>query len=419
MNADIHDVPDTGELAAVQAMLAAQPHAIVERDGVRYTLLGTAHVSRASVDAVRVAIANGGFDAIAVELDPMRHGNLIDPDKLRELDLVRILREGKTAMFAANLVLAAYQRRLAEKLDIEPGAELKAAAQAAVERGLPLLLIDREVGITFRRAMSGLGWWDRAKLGTGLVVSLFGDEEVDEAEIEQLKEGDMLESSFGEFARENAPLYNALIAERDRYMAARLREDSIVRQAGDGQMPEVLVVIGAGHLKGLTEQLRGSSDLPAVVRTELEALPKRNRIPWFTLALAIFVFSSFSWAYLHGGTHLGNTLVLEWILWTGIGGALGCIAAGGHPLSVLGAFVWSPLKPLHPGIPSGLVSGLIQAWARKPTYDDFLALRDDVTTLRGWYRNRVSRVLLNVILTSVGTATGVIIASVRLIGKLG
>ena len=402
--------------SSVQTALLDQPHAIVERDGTRYTLLGTAHVSRASVDAVRAAIAGGDFDAIAVELDPMRYANLIDPSNLRNLDLVRILREGKTAMFAANLGLAAYQRRLAEKLDIEPGAELKAAAQSATERGLPLLLIDRDVGITMRRAMAGLGWLGRAKIGVGLLMSLFGDEEVGEAEIEQLKQGDMLESSFGEFARQSAPLYAALISERDRYMAARLR---VLRQAPDDRIREVLVVIGAGHLKGLTEQLRDSADVPASACAELEALPKRSRVPWFTLALATFLTASFAWAYWHGGAHLGNALVIEWILWTGIGGALGCIAAGGHPLSVLGAFVWSPLKPLHPGIPSGVVSGLIQAWARKPTYDDFLKLRDDVGSLRGWYRNRVSRVLLNVALTSFGTATGVIIAGVRLIGKLG
>ncbi|HLL19315.1 MAG TPA: TraB/GumN family protein, partial [Rubrivivax sp.] len=52
--------------------LSGQPHRIVERNGVRYTLLGTAHVSRSSVDAVRAAIATGAYDTVAVELDPGR-----------------------------------------------------------------------------------------------------------------------------------------------------------------------------------------------------------------------------------------------------------------------------------------------------------------------------------------------------------
>jgi len=196
--------------------LADQPYAIVERDGVRYTLLGTAHVSKASLDAVRAAIASGRYDTIAVELDPQRLAALTDPDALAKLDLVKVLREGKTALFAANLGLAAYQRRLAEQLGIEPGAELKAAALDARERNLALHLIDRDVGITFKRASSRLGWWGRAKLGGGLIASLFGDEEVGGDEIEKLKQGDMLEASFGEFASDSPALYDAIIAERDR-----------------------------------------------------------------------------------------------------------------------------------------------------------------------------------------------------------
>ena len=212
--------------ATSPAALADQPHAIVERDGVRYTLLGTAHVSRASVDAVQAAIADGGFDTVAVELDPQRLAALTDPEALARLDLVKVLREGKTALFAANLGLAAYQRRLAEQLGIEPGAELKAAVADGKARGLPVHLIDRDVGLTFKRASQRLGWWDRAKLGGGLVASLFADEDVGPDEIEKLKQGDLLESSFGEFAEDSPALYDTVIAERDRYMAARLRESA-------------------------------------------------------------------------------------------------------------------------------------------------------------------------------------------------
>ncbi|HEV2607109.1 MAG TPA: TraB/GumN family protein, partial [Xanthomonadaceae bacterium] len=267
---------------AAPDVLAQQPHAIVERDGVRYTILGTAHVSRASVEAVEHLAHSGRFDAIAIELDAHRLRSLTNPNALQELDLFRILREGKTGLVAANLALAAYQRRLSEQLGVEPGAELKTAALAARERGLPLQLIDRDVGITLKRAYRALGFWSRMKLMAGLGMSLFDNEQVDAGEIEKLKQGDMLESSFGEFAAQSPPIFEALIAERDSYMAARLREEnSPVRgepalsmdgqvsrahgcagaiepqaqslprtRSGDERTPEVLVVIGAGHLKG-------------------------------------------------------------------------------------------------------------------------------------------------------------------------
>ena len=392
----------------------SQPHAIVERDGVRYTLLGTAHVSQTSVDAVRAALASGAFDAVAIELDAQRLQALTDPDALAKLDLVQVIRSGRTALFAANLGLAAYQRRLAEQLGIEPGAELKAAALDARERNLPLLLIDRDVGLTFRRAMHRLGWWGRAKISGGLLASLFGDEEIGAQQIEDLKQGDMLEASFGEFARDNPALYDTIIAERDRYMAARLRE-SATNESG---AREVLAVVGAGHLHGLARHLREDDTAPSAVRTELESVARKSSIPWFTIALAVFVLGGFAWGFWRGGFAVGADLMLFWVLLTGSLGALGCALAGGHPLSILAAFVASPLTPLHPALASGTVSALVEAWVRKPTYADFMALRDDVQSLRGWYRNRVARVLLNFFLTSLGTAIGVWIGGARMLGKL-
>jgi pheromone shutdown-related protein TraB len=397
--------------SALDAVLAGQPHAIVERDGVRYTLLGTAHVSLASVEAVRDAIDSGAFDAVAVELDPQRLQALTDPDALARLDLVQVIRTGKTALFAANLALAAYQRRLAEQLGIEPGAELKRAVLEARQRELPVHLIDRDVGLTFKRANNRLGWWSRAKLGGGLMAALFVDEEVGADEIEKLKQGDMLESSFGEFASDSPELYETVIAERDRYMAARLRETH-------GNAREVLAVVGAGHLQGLARHLKDEVRAPDIIREELEALPKKSDVPWFTILLAVFVLGGFAWGFWRGGIDVGSDLLLQWVLATGVLGAIGCAIAGGHPLSILVAFVASPITPLHPALASGTLSALTEAWIRKPTYADFMALRDDVQSWRGWWRNRVARVLLNFFLTSLGTAIGVWTGGLRMLGKL-
>ena len=393
------------------APIAEQPTVIVERDGVRYTLLGTAHVSKASVEAVRAAIASGVYDEIAVELDAQRLQGMTEPEALAKLDLVKVLREGKTALFAANLALAGYQRRLAEKLGIEPGAELKVAAMEAQALDLPLHLIDRDVGLTFRRAMRRLGWWGRAKVSAGLVAGMVASDEVGEEEIERLKEGDMLESAFSEFAAQTPELYETIITERDRYMAARLRES-----ASPGN--QVLAVVGAGHLQGLARHLREDTDLPSTLCQQLEFVPPKSRVPWFTLAITALIVGSFVYGFWRGGFDVGADLVLQWVMFTGGLGALGCLLAGGHPLSILAAFVAAPLKPFHPGVPSGTFSGLVEAWIRKPTYADFLALRDDVQSLRGWYRNRVARVLVNFMLTCLGTAIGVWIAGARILSAL-
>ncbi len=389
-----------------------QPHAVVERDGIRYTLLGTAHVSHASVDAVRRSIASGRYQAVAVELDEHRHRALTGDSDLHRLDIFAIVRQGKAGLVAANLALSAYQRRIAEQLGIEPGAELKAASDGAREAGLPLSLIDREVGLTMRRVWHGLGFWGRAKLMSALLTALLVDEQVGEDEIERLKEGDLLESSFGQFASDTPPIYRALIDERDRYMAARLRAIEFAPEVHD-----VLVVIGAGHLKGTADYLANATDDPQAIRADLEHTPTGSRIPWFTLALAAFLIGGFAWGFAQG-VDVGSSLALTWILATGIPGAIGCALAGGHPLSIAVAFLASPITPLHPALSSGMLSAACEAWLRRPGYTDFMSLRDDTGSLRGWWRNRVARTLVNFMLTNTGTALGVWAGGAQILSRV-
>lgn len=390
----------------------SQPHAIVERDGVRYTLLGTAHVSHSSVEAVDNAISSGGFDTVAVELDASRLQALTDPDSLAKLDLVQVIRKGKVAMFAANLALASYQRRLAEQLGIEPGAELKHAVAAARERDLKVELIDREVGLTFRRASASLGFFGKLKLASGLVAGLLSSEQMDEAEIEKLKEGDILESTFGEFAQSSPALYESVISERDRYMAARLRQVPAGSQ-------EVLAVVGAGHLAGLARHLAEDTDAPGEIRARLEDAPPPRGMRWIGTVITLLILAMIAWGFWQGGADVGRQLVLEWALITAGCAALGTILAAGHPLGVIAAAIAAPLKPFRPpGVSPGLFSALIEAHFRKPAYGDFLALRDDAGSLRGWYRNRVSRTLLNFILTNLGSSVGVWVAGLRIAGQL-
>jgi pheromone shutdown-related protein TraB len=390
---------------------ANQPVIEVQRDGVHYTLLGTAHVSKASIDAVHAAIDSGRFDAVAVELDEQRHKALTNPDALAQLDLVKVIREKKVAPFAANLALAAYQRRLAEQLGIEPGAELKAAAVEASARGLSLQLIDRDVGITFRRIMQGLGFWDRAKLIGSVGGGLFARDEVSEADIERLKEGDMLESSFGDFARDTPTLFASLIDERDQYMAAKLRERS------DGAK-HVLAVVGAGHLKGMSRYLADDQRAPQAVTDALVQIKQKRNIPWITLTLMTLIIGGIAWGYYHGGRDLGRDLLLQWVAWTCGLTAVGALLAGANPLSLLAGTVAAPFKPFRPGLPSGMFSALAEVRLRKPAYPDFLALRDDTQTLRGWYRNKVTRVVLVFMLTNLGTIAGEWMAGARILGKL-
>ena len=396
--------------------LSGQPIERVQRDGVEYVVLGTAHVSRASVDAVKALLASESFDAIAVELCESRAQGMRDPEAFKQMDLFRVIREGKAGMVAASLVLSTFQKRLADQYGIQPGAEMKAAMDGAAELNVPLWLVDREVGTTLKRAWHSVGFWQRFGLLGGMLASVFERETIDEKEIEKLKQGDMLESAFSEFANESAPLYRSLIAERDAYMAARLREEA--GRSVTANPCKVLVVIGAGHLKGLGEHLRIQQADPSDTVAELAKAPPKAKWPkWLAVGLVLLVFAAIGYAF-HRNTALGAQALRDWVLFTGGFSAIGALLARAHPLSIIAAFIAGPIKPFRPGIPSGGISAMVEAWVRRPRVADFENLRDDIVHWSGWWTNRVARTLLNFFLVCLGTIVGEYTAGIHILKNL-
>ena len=398
------------------SVLAEQPIARVTRDGVEYTLLGTAHVSRASVAAVRELVAAEDFDAIAVELCDTRYRALRDRESWRNLDLLQVIRQGKAGIVAANLALSAYQRRLAEQFGIEPGAEMKVAAELAEAHGKPIWLIDREVSVTLKRTYRSVGFLERFGILSGLIASLFQRGEVAEADIEKLKQGDILEGAFSEFAEQSESLFRSLIGERDSYMVARLRQEAA--SAAAVPMRRVLAVVGAGHLAGMTRELGAQSDMPATLIATLATSPPAARWPkWLGLGTLVVIVAAIAYTFTRGA-NLGVDALRDWVLFTGGLAAFGALLGGGHPLSVVTAFIVGPLKPFRPFVPVGAVAAAVEMAMRRPRVADFESLRDDVLDWRGWWRNRVSRTLLVFQLCNFGMMLGEYLAGIRILKRL-
>jgi len=357
-------------------------------------------------------IDSGLFDAVAVELCASRHHALSEPEALAQLDLLQVMRQGKAAMVTANLAMGAYQQRLAEQYGIEPGAEMRAAMVGAERHGLPLLLVDREIGTTLKRTGANLPWWKRWSLFSGLLLSLVSHDEVDEEEIEKLKQGDILENAFAEFAHDRQDLYEPLIAERDRYMAAKL-----ILAAREHPGKRILAVLGAGHLKGTSGQLESMQD-PEQQLAELDRQPAKARwpklIPWVIVALVLFGF----YLGFSRSNELGWQLVRDWVVINGGLSALGALIAAAHPLTVLTAFLAAPITSLNPTVGAGMVTAAAELMLRKPQVRDFGSLRHDTTSLRGWWRNRVSRTLLVFLFSTLGSAAGTYLAGFRILERL-
>ncbi|MDX1335983.1 MAG: TraB/GumN family protein, partial [Gammaproteobacteria bacterium] len=317
----------------------AQPQRTITINNTEITLLGTAHVSRASADAVEEELNSGRYSAVAIELCPSRYQALVDPDALSRMNLFQVLKEGKIPMVSASLALGAFQQRMADQYGIRPGEEMQRAISKGKEHDLPVLLIDREVGITLKRVYRNVPWWQRFMIFSGLIGSVISKEDIPEEEVERLKEGDVLESAFTQFAEREKHLYLPLIHERDQYMAARLLQEIA---ADDHQ--HILAVVGAGHLQGIYEQLEqyaGPIDAETM-DDQIQALdetpaagPFWKIFPWLIVAIIV---TGFVIGFMRS-PELGMTLIWEWVLINGSLSALGALIAGGHPLTVVTAFL--------------------------------------------------------------------------------
>ncbi len=391
-----------------------EPLRTVRVNNCNITLLGTAHVSKASADKVQELIATGRYDAVAVELCPSRHRVIVNPDAMAQMDLFQVIKNGQASMVTASLALGAFQQRMAEQFNIEPGAEMRVAIKDAQAAKLPVLLIDREIGTTLKRIYRNVPWWKRFTLFAGLIESVISKEKFSAAEIEKLKEGDVLESSFAQFAENEKDLFRPLISERDEYMSARL-----IKECSENNYQHILAVIGAGHLNGMVQQLETQSITNPEERiAQLDTIPASSQwfkfIPWIIVAL---ILAGFVIGFTRS-PEIGTAMVVDWIVINGGLSALGAAIAFAHPLSILTAFLAAPLTSLNPTIGAGMVVAAVETYLRKPKVGDFNRLRADTTSLKGWWRNRVTRILLIFILSTLGSAIGTYVAGFRIIEQL-
>ncbi len=409
----MHVAQEVGRIEQADTGKHTEPQITLKYEGVAITLLGTAHVSSSSAEAVREMIDSGDYDAVALELCENRYQALLDPDAITRMDLVQVIRNGRGPMVMASLALGAFQQRIADQLGVEVGGEMRAAVEAAERGNLPLMLVDRDIGTTLKRIYRNIPFWRRFKLLTSLVSSVIARRSVSEEEIERLKDGDVLEATFNQFAEQAQEIYHPLVKERDRYMVARLMR--VVKEAG---YRRVLVVVGAGHLKGMRQCFNAQGEEyirePGAVQRALERAPPAGNliklIPWLIVGIILIGFAfGFSQS-----RELGWLLVQQWVVINGTLAALGALIALAHPVTILSAFVAAPLTSLNPAISAGVVAAAVETLFRKPSVGDFSRLRADTSRMSGWWSNRVAHTFVVFFLSGVGSVIGTYVAGYKI-----
>ena len=365
----------------------------ISLDEKQILLIGTAHISQSSVDEVNSVIDQEKPDTVCIELCSSRHQAMLDKDQWKNMDIYKVVREGKSFLLFANLIMTAFQKRLGSQLGVKPGAEMLEAANAAERVGAELILADRDVKITLQRTWRGMTFWGRMKVLSQLLASLFVREEISKEDIEKLKESDALSEAMQMLAEQSPEMKRILIDERDQFMAEKIKLAKGKR---------IVAVVGAGHVKGLTAELEREHNL-----AELETVPPPGKIgTWLKWGIPTLIVGLVAYGFFTVETDVSIEMIQRWFLINGTLSALGTAIAFGHPITIATAFVAAPFTSLNPAVAAGWVAGLVEAFLRKPQVRDFESLADDITHLRGFWQNNITRILLVVMFANLGSAIG-------------
>jgi len=380
---------------------------IINKNGREFIIVGTAHISRQSADLVKEVITSEKPDTVCIELDEKRYKALAEKKRWESLDLKTIIRQKQLSTLLVNLVLSSYQKKLGEKLGVTPGTELLEAANTANELNLPIELCDREVRITLRRAWHSMSFWQKLKFLTGGLAGIFEKQELDEEKLAELRSKDVLSEMMDELGKAMPVLKKVIIDERDEYLAQKMQE---------AKGNKIVSVVGAGHVNGIVKVIEDSREINL---KEIEEIPPPSPItkivgwgiPAIIIASIIFI------GYNQGLAEAGNN-VLYWILANGIPSGFGAIIALAHPITILVSFLAAPFTSLTPVIGAGYVAAFVQVYFQPPVVKEFQTVASDVSKFAKWWSNKLLKVLLVFILTSLGSLIGTYVGFFEIVSNV-
>lgn len=364
-------------------------------------LIGTAHVSKLSAEQVKEVIEAEQPDSVAIELDAQRYQSVTENSKWKEMDIFKIIKEKKSSLLLMNLAISSFQNRLADQFGIKPGQEMIQGIESAKENGAELVLADRNIQVTFSRIWGNIGLWGKVQLLMSVFFSIFSKETISEEDLEKMKSQDTLSAVMDDFTQAFPRLKTPLIDERDQYLAQMIK---------DAPGKKIVAVLGAAHIPGITKEIHNEHDLD-----KLSEIPPKSKWPkiigW---AIPVLIIGIIAYTFISNPS-AGIEQTISWVLWNGALAAIGATIAFGHPLAILTAFVAAPITSLNPLVAAGWFAGLTQASMRKPNVGDFETLSKDVFTVKGFWDNKVTRVLLVVVLTNLGSSLGTFIGGADVI----
>ncbi len=380
---------------------------VLETGGREFILVGTAHISRESAELVREVIEKERPDAVCVELDTQRYRALAQTQRWDSLDLKQVIRSKQLSALIVNLLLVSYQKKLGGALGVVPGTELLEATKVAEEHGIPVSLCDRDVRITLRRTWASMSFFKKTQLLSVLLAGAFTRPDLSEEDLRRIRQRDVLTELMQELGEAMPDLKRVLIDERDAYLAHKIRETPGRR---------IVAVVGAGHVEGMSRALRGPQ--PADL-SGFETVPPLSPVwKWVGWGIPALILGSIGYIAWSKGAEVAGQNLLYWIVANGVPSTLGAAAALAHPVTIAAAFFVAPITSLTPVIGAGYVLAFLQAWLQPPFVWELEHVADEAASPRRWWRNRLLRILLVFVLTTIGSLIGTYVGGYEILSNL-
>ncbi|MGL1901404.1 MAG: TraB/GumN family protein [Fibrobacterales bacterium] len=379
----------------------------VTKGSKEYILVGTAHVSQESADLAQQVIIEEHPDTVCIELDEKRYESITQEKNWQSLDLREIIKKKQLAQFVVSLIMSSYQKKLGSKLGVQPGSEFLASIKTAKDTGIAVALCDRDIKTTMKRAWTKTPLYKKGMLLASIFGSLFEKAEISEDKLRELRQSDAMSEMMKEMGDALPTVKETLIDERDEYLAEKIRQ-------ADGN--KKVAILGAGHVPGIIKILE--NDTP-VDLDDLDTIPRS--IPWGIIIgslIAALIIGSLVYIGMTKGAEVAGENLLFWVLINGIPAAIGSLIAFAHPVTTIVAFLAAPVTSINPAMGVGYVTAFVQVFLKPPRVFEFEQLSEDVGHYKQWWKNRILRIVLVMIFTTLGSAIGTYVGGYELIKNL-
>ena len=219
-------------------------------------IVGTSHIAEQSIAEIKKKIEENKPDIIALELDSQRAAVLLEEKKQKKGSSLSGIRAFGVKGYLFARLGQFVQQKLGQKVGVSPGSEMKTALELARKNNLEVALIDQPIQITLQKFSKSFTWRERWHFLEDIILGIFQPQKqmkkwkISQFDLHKVPAEELIIEMIENVKDRYPSLYKTIIEDRNKYMVRKIVQ--LLRKNKDKKM---LVIVGAGHKKGMEKLL--------------------------------------------------------------------------------------------------------------------------------------------------------------------